>query len=67
VLYDPLTNYNKVKGSWSDFGGNPEYKTTGTSTRATPAQDSSQGRPLDPQLNAPVDIAPDIPANDVKK
>jgi outer membrane protein len=67
ALYDPLTNYNKVKGSWSDFGGNPEYKTTGTSTRATPAQDSSQGRPLDPQLNAPVDIAPDIPANDVKK
>ena len=26
ALYDPLTNYNKVKGSWSDFGGNPEYQ-----------------------------------------
>ncbi|MDB5678374.1 TolC family outer membrane protein [Sphingomonas bacterium] len=67
VLYDPLTNYNKVKGSWSDFGGNPEYKPTGTTTRNTPAQDSTQGRPLDPSLNAPVDIAPDSPANDDKK
>jgi outer membrane protein len=63
ALYDPLTNYNKVKGSWSDFGGKPEYKPTGTSTRGTPAQDSSQGRPLDPQLNAPVDTTPDTPAN----
>jgi len=63
ALYDPLTNYDKVKGSWSDFGGKPDYKPTGTSTRNTPPQDSSQGRPLDPQLNAPVDTAPDTPAN----
>ena len=63
ALYDPLTNYNKVKGSWTDFGGKPEYKPTGTSTRGTPAQDSSQGRTLDPQLNAPVDTMPGTPAN----
>ena len=25
-----------------------------------------QGRPLDPQLNAPVDTAPDTPANETK-
>ncbi|THD35055.1 MAG: hypothetical protein E7773_11355 [Sphingomonas sp.] len=67
ALYDPLTNYNRVKNKWSDFGGNPEYKPTGTSTRATPAQDSSQKRPLDPSLNAPVDIAPDTQANGTKK
>ena len=67
VLYDPLTHYNRVKGSWSDFGSNPEYQASGTSTRDTPAQDASQSRPLDPSLNAPVDTAPDAPANGARK
>ena len=66
VLYDPVTNYNQVQGKWSDWDSKPDYVPTGTSTRNTPPQDSSQGRPLDPQLNAPVDTGPDIPAN-VKK
>jgi outer membrane protein len=66
ALYDPLTNYNRVKGKWSDWDIDPSYKPIGTSTRDTPPQDSSQKRPLDPQLNAPVDTAPDRPANEVK-
>jgi outer membrane protein len=66
ALYDPLTNYNRVKGKWNDWDIDPSYKPTGTSTRDTPSQDSSQKRPLDPQLNAPVDTAPDSPANDTK-
>jgi outer membrane protein len=66
ALYDPLTNYNRVKGKWSDWDVDPSYKPIGTSTRDTPPQDSSQKRPLDPQLNAPVDTAPDRPANEVK-
>ncbi|MES2095707.1 MAG: TolC family outer membrane protein [Pseudomonadota bacterium] len=63
ALYDPLTNYNKVKGSWSDWGSKPAYTPTGTSTRSTPPQDSSQGRPLDPLLNPTVDTAPGTPTN----
>jgi outer membrane protein len=66
ALYDPLTNYKRVKGKWSDWDVDPAYKPTGTSTRDTPSQDSSQKRPLDPQLNAPVDTAPDRPANETK-
>jgi outer membrane protein len=66
ALYDPLTNYKRVKGKWSDWDVDPAYKPTGTSTRDTPSQDSSQKRPLDPQLNAPVDTAPDRPANEAK-
>jgi len=66
ALYDPLKNYNRVKGKWSDWDVDPAYKPTGTSTRDTPPQDSSQKRPLDPQLNAPVDTAPDRPANETK-
>lgn len=67
VLYDPLTNYNRVKGKWSDFGGDKPYTPVGTSTRDTPAQDATRRRPLDPSLNAPVDTAPDAPASDGKK
>ncbi|WP_066804245.1 TolC family outer membrane protein [Sphingomonas asaccharolytica] len=66
TLYDPLTNYKRVKGKWSDWDIDPAYKPIGTSTRDTPPQDSSQKRPLDPQLNAPVDTAPDRPANETK-
>jgi len=66
ALYDPLTNYKRVKGKWSDWDIDPTYKPIGTSTRDTPSQDSSQKRPLDPQLNAPVDTAPDRPANESK-
>ncbi|HEX7695553.1 MAG TPA: TolC family protein, partial [Sphingomonas sp.] len=66
ALYDPLTNYNRVKGKWNDWDMDPSYQPTGTSTRDTPPQDASQKRPLDPQLNAPVDTAPDRPANVAK-
>lgn len=66
ALYDPLTNYNRVKGKWNDWDMDPSYKPTGTSTRDTPPQDASQKRPLDPQLNAPVDTTPDRPANEAK-
>ncbi len=66
ALYDPLTNYNRVKGKWSDWDSDPAYVPTGTSTRNTPPQDSSQKRPLDPQLNPSVDTAPDSPSNQKK-
>lgn len=52
-LYDPVTNYNRVKGKWSDWSTDPAYQAIGTSTRATPAQDASQKRALDPLLNNP--------------
>jgi len=66
ALYDPMVNYNRVQGKWTDWGGNKPYTPVGTSTRATPPQDASQKRPLDPSLNAPVDTSPDRPANGAK-
>ena len=51
-LYDPMTNYNRVKGKWSDWDQNPDYTPVGTSTRATPPQDSTTARPLTGDLKA---------------
>ena len=65
-LYDPLVNYNRVQGKRSDWGSDPKYVPTGTSTRGSAAQDSSQKRPLDPNLNGDVDMTTGRPANDKK-
>jgi outer membrane protein len=65
-LYDPLTNYNRVKNKWSDWSSDPDYKPVGTSTRATPAQDSTTARPLDPDLKASVDTTNPNPSGGAK-
>jgi outer membrane protein len=42
ALYDPLGNYRRVAGSWSDWAGEPRHPTVATST-VTPAEQPSQG------------------------
>jgi outer membrane protein len=42
ALYDPLGNYRRVAGSWSDWAGEPRHPTVATST-VTPAEQPPQG------------------------
>ena len=37
LLYDPVANYNRVKGKWFDFSDDPAPKVTTTTTAAVPA------------------------------
>lgn len=41
VLYDPMTNYKRVKGKWFDWESDPAPAATTTSTRSIPAPDAS--------------------------
>ena len=41
-LYDPLGNYRRVAGSWSDWAGDPRHTPVATST-VTPAEQPQQG------------------------
>jgi outer membrane protein len=41
-LYDPLGNYRRVAGSWSDWSGEPRHPAAATST-VTPAEQPPQG------------------------
>lgn len=54
-LYDPTTNYKKVRGSWSDWGNRGDESTKGTRTNATPAQNPMVSPGSDPVLDRPVD------------
>lgn len=65
-LYDPVANYNRVKGKWSDWSSDPDYTPVGTTTRTSPAQDSTTARPLDPELKASVDMTGANPSGDKK-
>lgn len=38
VLYDPVAEYQKVEGAWTDWDGNPDPTTKSTRTVDTPAQ-----------------------------
>ena len=38
VLYDPVAEYKKVEGAWTDWDGNPDPATKSTRTVDTPAQ-----------------------------
>lgn len=41
VLYDPLTNYDRVKGKWIDWDYDPAPKPVATRTVDTPAQNAN--------------------------
>ena len=55
ALYNPVTNYDRVRNRWSDRGGDPEPQPVATRTNSTPAQGSEVTQPLDPILDTPVD------------
>ncbi|MBI0474994.1 hypothetical protein D9601_06420 [Sphingomonas sp. MA1305] len=57
-LYDPVANYNRVRGRISDFGDDGRPDPVAASTANTPAQTSVVTRPLDPMLDTPVDRSP---------
>jgi outer membrane protein len=61
-LYDPLAHYKKVRNTIWDFGSDPTPKPVATSTAASPAQTSVVTRPLDPELDTPVDNTARAPA-----
>lgn len=61
-LYDPATNYNRVRRKWSDFGSDPAPQPVATRTVATPAQGAEVSRPLDLGVDTVVDTAPANPA-----
>ena len=47
-LYDPLTNYNRVRRSISDWRDNPRPEPEATRTTGTPAQTPVVSGPIDP-------------------
>ncbi|WP_242095385.1 TolC family outer membrane protein [Sphingomonas sp. CROZ-RG-20F-R02-07] len=55
VLYNPVTNYERVRNRFGDFGGDGEPNAQATSTAQTPAQDATVAAPVDPMLESPVD------------
>jgi outer membrane protein len=55
VLYDPLTNYKRVRRNINDFASDGEPDPVAQTTKATPAQDATVTRRLDPILDQPVD------------
>ncbi|MES2989746.1 MAG: TolC family outer membrane protein [Pseudomonadota bacterium] len=54
-LYDPVANYNRVRGKTWDWGDDKDPEAVGTSTRGTPTQNPNVSAPLDPLLQRPVD------------
>lgn len=54
-LYDPVQNYDRVKGNIWDWASDKDAQAVGTSTRGTPTQTPSVTAPLDPLLQRPVD------------
>lgn len=54
-LYDPVANYDRVRGKIWDWGDDKDPEAVGTSTRGTPTQNPTVTAPLDPLLQRPVD------------
>jgi outer membrane protein len=52
-LYNPVDNYNRVRGSWSDWSDGPDATTTGTRTNETPYQTPDVTPGVDPLLKRP--------------
>lgn len=48
-LYDPVANYDRVRGSLSDWRDNPAPQPEATRTVNTPAQNPAVSGPIDPQ------------------
>lgn len=61
ALYDPIANYDRVKGKLWDWDNDPTPVPVATTTAPIPAQDSSVTRLLDPALQAPP-VTPPPPA-----
>lgn len=61
-LYDPAANYERVRGSWSDWADGPKPVGTSTPTTGTPPQGATvpPGQ-LDPLLQRSVDTTPRNP------
>jgi outer membrane protein len=57
-LYDPVTNYRRVRRSINDWASDGEPAPVATRTTDTPAQDATVTRPLDPSLQSAVDRSP---------
>ncbi len=57
-LYDPIANYDRVQGRFSDFGSDGEPAPVATRTTTTRPQGAEVTRPLDPILDTPVDRGP---------
>lgn len=58
ALYDPTLNYQRVRGRINDFDSDDAPAPVSATTAATPAQNATVGRPLDPQLQSGVDRSP---------
>jgi outer membrane protein len=55
-LYDPVANYKRVRGRWSDWSDDPAPQGVGTPTRGTTPQGAEvTNTNLDPILQRPVD------------
>jgi outer membrane protein len=54
-LYDPVANYNRVRGKTWDWSDDKDPEAVSTSTRGTPTQNPVVTVPLDPLLQRPVD------------
>ncbi|WP_374942278.1 TolC family outer membrane protein [Sphingomonas sp.] len=57
-LYDPVANYNRVRHSINDFASDGEPGAVATRTTGTPAQTAVVTKPLDAELDTPVDRNP---------
>ena len=58
ALYDPVANYKRVRNRINDWDGDGEPAPVASTTAGTPAQTAAITRPLDPDVNAPVDRSP---------
>ncbi len=58
ALYDPVANYKRVRNRINDWGGDGEPVPVASTTAGTPAQTAAITRPLDADVNAPVDRSP---------
>ncbi|WP_294235618.1 TolC family outer membrane protein [uncultured Sphingomonas sp.] len=57
-LYDPVTNYKRVRNKINDWSDDGEPAPVASTTAGTPAQTAAVTRPLDADVNAPVDRSP---------
>ena len=64
VLYDPVSNYERVHNRIWDWGSDPTPEAVATSTAGTPAQGAEVHDALEPLLDTPVDSTPANPAGD---
>lgn len=55
ALYDPTTNYQRVRRSLNDFASDGEPDPVAQTTRSTAPQDATVTRQFDPILDQPVD------------